>query len=71
MFDALFDTVTPFVQKYTWISGALTSTKINAFSACKPTINGFQNPDACAPYPIDIIAGMELYIPHLNLAFFG
>jgi hypothetical protein len=49
-FDALFDTVTPFVQKYAWISGALTSAKINAFLACKPTINGFQNPDACAPH---------------------
>ncbi len=50
MVDALFDTVTPFVQKYTWNSGALTSVKINAFLACKPTINGFQNPDACEPH---------------------
>ncbi len=50
MFNTLFDTVTLSVQKYTWIRGALTSAKINAFLACKPTINGFQNPNACAPH---------------------
>jgi hypothetical protein len=50
MLDALFDTVTPFVQKNTWISSALTSAKINAFLACKPTINGFQNPYAFSPH---------------------